>query len=83
MQVSILQKFSLSELKKSDEKFVYFMAFLYSISTGEVNAVDMVKTAQASGYGKYTTAFRDAFRLGVGWTYGLATICYERIIASN
>ncbi len=73
MQLALLKKFSLSELKKSDEKFVYFVAFLYSISTGEVNAVDLVKTAQHSGYGKYTESFRHAFRLGVGWTYGLAT----------
>ncbi|WP_255464270.1 flagellar assembly protein FlaJ [Nitrosopumilus sp. b1] len=55
-----------------DEKFVYFMAFLYSISTGEVESVDMIKTASKSGYGKFSQAFMDTFRLGVGWSYGLS-----------
>ena len=72
MQLSLVKKLSLSNIKQSDEKFVYFVAFLYTISTGESLAVDMVKVASQSSYGKYSTAFRDAFRLGVGWGYGLA-----------
>ena len=72
MQLSILKTFSISDLKKNDEKFVYFMAFLYSVATGEIEAVDMTRTAQHSGYGKYSQAFKDAYRLGVGWGYGLA-----------
>ena len=72
MQLSLVKKLSLSNIKQSDEKFVYFISFLYTISTGESLAVDMVKVASQSGYGKYSTAFRDAFRLGVGWGYGLA-----------
>ncbi len=72
MQLSILKSLSLSDLKKSDEKFVYFIAYLYAISTGEVEATDMVKTASKSDYGEYSKAFRDAYRLGVGWTFGMA-----------
>jgi len=72
MQLSVLKSLSLADLQKSDEKFVYFLAYLYSISTGEIEATDLVKTTQYSGYGKYTEAFRDAYRLGVGWTYGMA-----------
>ncbi len=72
MQLSLLKTLSLADLQKSDEKFVYFIAYLYSISTGEIEATDLVKTAQYSDYSKYTTAFRDAYRLGVGWTYGMA-----------
>ncbi len=72
MQLSLVKRFSLSNIKQSDEKFVYFISFLYTISTGESLAVDMVKVASQSSYGKYSTAFRDAFRLGVGWGYGLA-----------
>ena len=72
MQLSLVKKLSLSNIKQSDEKFVYFISFLYTISTGESLAVDMVKVASQSSYGKYSTAFRDAFRLGVGWGYGLA-----------
>ena len=72
MQLSILKSLSLSDLKKSDEKFVYFIAYLYAISTGEVEPTDMVKTASKSEYGNYSNAFRDAYRLGVGWTFGMA-----------
>ena len=72
MQLALLKNISLNQLKKSDEKFLYFVAFLYSISTGEVDAVDMTRTAQHGAYGRYSEAFRDAFRLGVGWSYGLA-----------
>ena len=72
MQLSLLKNLSLSDLNKSDEKFVYFIAYMYSISTGEIEATDLVKTAQNSDYSKYTQAFRDAYRLGVGWTYGMA-----------
>jgi len=72
MQLSLLKSLTVSDLKKNDEKFVYFVAYLYSISTGEIEATDLVKTAHDSDYGKYSIAFRDAYRLGVGWTYGLA-----------
>ena len=72
MQLSALKSFSLSDLQKSNEKLVYFIAYLYAISTGEVEATDMVKTASKSDYGKYSKAFRDAYRLGVGWTFGMA-----------
>ena len=60
---------------KIDENFVYFIAFLYSISTGEIGAVDLFKTGKNSKYGKYSQALRDVYRLGVGWSYGLATAC--------
>ena len=73
MQLALLKKLSFSDLKKNDEKFLYFVTLLYSVSTGEIESVDLVKTVQHTGYGKYTEAFRDAYRLGVGWTFGLAT----------
>jgi len=60
---------------KIDENFVYFIAYLYSISTGEIGAVDLFKTAKDSKYGKYSAAFKDTYRLGIGWSYGLASAC--------
>jgi len=60
---------------KVDENFVYFVAFLYSISTGEIGAVDLFKTGKNSKYGKYSTSFKDTYRLGVGWSFGLASAC--------
>lgn len=71
-QIPLLKKFLFSNSDRTDEKFVYFVAFLYSISTGEVEAVDMIKTTAKSGYGKYSQAFMDTYRLGVGWSFGLA-----------
>lgn len=68
----IINKFAAATGDKTDEIFVYFVAFMYSISTGEVEAVDMIRTTAKSGYGKYSQAFMDTYRLGVGWSYGLA-----------
>ena len=68
-----LSQLTLTVGEQTDEKFVYFMAFLYGISTGEVNAVDMIKTAAKSNYGKFTQSFLDTFQLGVGWAFGLST----------
>ncbi len=73
LKLSTLKEISLSSGEQTNEKFVYFMAFLYGISTGEVNAVDMVKTASRSNYGKFSQSFLDAYELGVGWAYGLST----------
>lgn len=76
---SMKQKLSikeiLAEFKKADDEFVYFMAFLYALSTGEVGSIDLIKTAQSSGYGRYSDTFKEIFRLGVGWGYGLSRSC--------
>ncbi|MCH7967179.1 MAG: flagellar assembly protein FlaJ [Thaumarchaeota archaeon] len=61
--------------KKVDEDFVYFVAFLYCISTGEIGPVELFKTGKDSKYGKYSAAFQEVFRLGVGWSFGLASAC--------
>ena len=71
-QMPLINKIIAPSTEAIDEKFVYFMAFLYSISTGEVESVDMIKTTANSGYGKYSQAYKDTYRLGVGWSYGLA-----------
>lgn len=75
----MIQKLSikdkLADLKKADDEFVYFMAFLYALSTGEVGSIDLIKTAQDSGYGKFSSTFKEIFRLGVGWGYGLSRSC--------
>jgi len=60
---------------KVDENFVYFIAFLYCISTGEIGAVELFKAGKDTKYGKYSKAFQDTYRLGVGWQYGLSTAC--------
>ncbi|NHI02860.1 hypothetical protein DYY67_2135 [Candidatus Nitrosotalea sp. TS] len=72
-KLSIKEK--LADLKKADDEFVYFMAFLYALSTGEVGSIDLIKTAQDSGYGKFSNTFKEIFRLGVGWGYGLSRSC--------
>jgi flagellar protein FlaJ len=72
MQIPLLKNLSLANLQKSDEKFVYFMAFLYSISTGEITGVDIIRTARETNYGRYSNAFREVFQLGIGWGYGVS-----------
>jgi len=68
-------KEKIAELKRSDEDLLYFIAFLYSLSTGEIGSVDMIKSGQSAGYGRYSNSFKEVFRLGVGWGYGLARSC--------
>lgn len=72
ISLPIFKNLSLVSIQKSDEKFVYFVAFLYSISTGEVGGVDLIKTTRDTNYGRYTAAFRDVYQLGVGWSYGIS-----------
>ena len=68
-------KEKLAELRKSDEDLLYFIAFLYALATGEVGSVDLIKSGQTSGYGRYSNSFKEVYRLGVGWGYGLARSC--------
>lgn len=75
MTQKLTLKEKLGSIKRADDEFVYFMAFLYALATGEVGSVDLIKTAQNSGYGKYSNTFKDVYRLGVGWGYGLARAC--------
>ncbi len=72
IQIPLFKNFIVANSQKSDEKFVYFVAFLYSISTGEIGGIDMIKTARDTNYGRYTEAFREVYQLGVGWSYGIA-----------
>lgn len=72
IQIPLLKNFSISNLQKSDEKFVYFVAFLYSISTGDIGGIELIKTARDTSYGRYTTAFKEVYQLGVGWGYGVS-----------
>lgn len=68
-------KEKISDLRRSEEDQLYFIAFLFALSTGEIGAVDMIKSGESSGYGRYSNAFKEVFRLGVGWGYGLARSC--------
>lgn len=72
IQIPLFKNFSFANLQKSDEKFVYFVAFLFSISTGEIGGVDVIKTARETNYGRYSQAFREVFQLGIGWGYGVS-----------
>lgn len=72
IQIPIFKNITLANLRKSDEKFVYFVAFLYSISTGEIGGIDLIRTARDTNYGRYTDAFKEVYQLGVGWGYGVS-----------
>lgn len=68
-------KKTLEKLTRNDEQFVYFIAFLYALATGEVGSVDLIKTGGETKYGKHSKAFQEVFRLGVGWSFGLSKSC--------
>lgn len=72
IQIPLLKNLTLTNIQKSDEKFVYFVAFLYCVSTGEVGGIDLIRTARETNYGKYTAAFREVYQLGIGWGYGVS-----------
>jgi flagellar protein FlaJ len=72
MQIPLLKNLTLANLQKTDEKFVYFMAFLFSISTGEIGGIDLIKTTRNTNYGKYTKAFKEVYQLGIGWSFGVS-----------
>ncbi len=72
IQIPLFKKLTLANIQKSDEKFVYFVAFLYCVSTGEVGGIDLIRTARETNYGKYTAAFREVYQLGIGWGYGVS-----------
>src|SRR3989338_9738691 len=72
MQIPLIKNFTLTNLQKTDEKFVYFMAFLFGISTGEIGGIDLIKSTRDTNYGKYTKAFKEVYQLGIGWSFGVS-----------
>jgi flagellar protein FlaJ len=66
---------------KINQRFLYFITFLYAISTGEVSPIDLFNVAKSSGYGYYSKIMNEAYHLGMGWKYGMANAC--EIIGNN
>lgn len=64
---------SSTKSSKLDETLVYFVTFLYSISTAEITPADLLKTAGAAGFGVYSKTAASIYNLGLKWQYGLAT----------
>lgn len=62
-----------SKSDKLDEAFIYFITFLYGISTAEITPADLLKTAGAAGFGTYSKTAASIYNLGLRWQYGLAT----------
>ncbi|MCS6767811.1 MAG: hypothetical protein NZ517_03620 [Candidatus Nitrosocaldus sp.] len=54
---------------------LYFVAFLYSVSTGQVSATELINVARSSDYAHYSRAMRDIYVLGITWRYNLAHAC--------
>ncbi|MEM4340049.1 MAG: hypothetical protein QW319_00750, partial [Candidatus Nitrosocaldus sp.] len=51
---------------------LYFVTFLYSISTGQVSATELINVARTSNYAHYSKAMQDIYALGITWRYNLA-----------
>ena len=58
-----------------DEKFIFFLTFLYSIASGNVSEIEIFKSAKDSVYGLSSSIFKEVFHLGVGWSFGLSHSC--------
>ncbi|MGQ0605367.1 MAG: flagellar assembly protein FlaJ [Candidatus Nitrosotenuis sp.] len=75
MRQKVSFKEKISNLKKADEQFLYFVTFLYCISTSGANTTEVIKSVEKAGYGRNTNAIKDVARLGMGWGYGLSRSC--------
>ncbi len=60
---------------KIDRTLLYFIAFLYSISTGEIGVIDLFNVARHTKYGRYTRLMNEAYNLGIEWKYGMVRAC--------
>ncbi|AIC15226.1 type II secretion system F family protein [Nitrososphaera viennensis] len=56
-----------------DETLVYFVTFLFSLSTAEISPSNLLKTAGSVGYGIYSKTVMEIHNLGLRWQYGIAT----------
>jgi len=74
-------KQSQKNFRSINEDFVYFLAFLYSISTGGVGEVELIKTAIKTDHGRYSLTLKQAYNLGIGWSFGLSKSC--RVISER
>ncbi|MEW5840723.1 hypothetical protein [Nitrososphaera sp.] len=56
-----------------DDVLVYFVTFLYALSTAEISPANLLKTAGSVGYGTYSKTVMEIHNLGLRWQYGIAT----------
>lgn len=54
---------------------LYFVAFLYSISTGQVSPIELFNAARSSNYGHYSRVIDNIYTLTITWKYNLANAC--------
>ncbi len=57
------------------KQMLYFVAFLYSISTGQVSPVELFNAARSSNYGHYSRVMDNIYTLAITWKYNLANAC--------
>lgn len=64
---------SSSKSSTLDETMVYFVTFLFALSTAEISPSNLLKTAGSVGYGVYSKTVMEIYNLGLKWQYGIAT----------
>lgn len=57
----------------ADISLVYFITYIFALSTAEISPSELLKTGGVSGYGRYSKLFTDIHNLGVKWQYGIAS----------
>ncbi len=71
LNLSVKEKVS----KKISKSLLYFIAFMYAVSTGEVAPIDLFNTVRDPTYGYYARLMNEAYTLGINWKYGMANAC--------
>ncbi|GIU70575.1 MAG: flagellar assembly protein FlaJ [Candidatus Nitrosocaldaceae archaeon] len=61
--------------KNINKKLLYFITFLYAISTGEVAPIELFDIARRIKYSYYSRIMNEIYSLGIGWKYGMANAC--------
>ncbi len=81
MKLKLILKSNEKKSNKIDRTLLYFIAFLYSISTGEIGVIELFNAARNADYGRYAKLMNEAYNLGIEWKYGMAKAC--EMISNN
>jgi flagellar protein FlaJ len=74
LNIPLLNKLT-SKQSKISKQLLYFVALLYSVSTGQVSAVDLFNSVRSSNYGHYSKTINSIYALAISWKYNLAYAC--------
>ncbi len=74
MNIPLLSRL-VSKQSKVSKQLLYFVTFLYSISTGQVSPIELFNSVRSSNYGIYSRVMDNIYTLTIAWRYNLANAC--------